>query len=815
MQMLASDASLDAGPLDVFREKVMRALPVNRDWRNVVLIDPKSHLIVFSGVPMIGAAPLTSSAAEVDDVTRTRTGKIVGLLAAGKIFRQPVVQFLMPVVRANEVRFVLSLVVNPTPLSDLFAAQRIPLTWTGAVIDNRMMIAGRSRDPQKYVGVRATPTLVSRIAASDAGMFTALNQEGNAVYTVFSRSPLTGWSVVIGIPGAEIDGPIQRTLMLLGLAGACLIVFALMLAALVGRAILVQRKTYDTALQEIQSKLQIALTEFKELVTGIPVGIYKLRMAKDGSNRFDYVSPRFCEQIGVTQGQIQSDSEPTFNWVLPEDLPEVIRLNELALRSLQPFVWEGRVLGPQGTRWMHVEATAVELPDGDILWNGTQFDITERMQIAAKLNTLMREQKAILNNGLVGIVTVRDRTIIWANPAFEQMMGFEPGKLAGMPTRQNYPSDEAFQSFGAVAYPVLAAGDVFRARTQFVRKDGQHIWVDVSGEMLDQETGQSLWGFADITERKNIEDRLRQLSVAVEQSPVSVVVTDLSGSIEYVNARFTEATGYSATDVMGQNPRILKSGLTSKETYEEMWTYLSSGRTWQGEIVNRRKNGEHYWEDVQIAPVKNPMGVVTHYVAVKSDITERKQLEEQIRKLAFYDPLTNLPNRRLLMDRLAQTLAAGKRSDAFGALIFLDLDNFKPLNDEHGHGAGDLLLVEVAGRLRGCVRAVDTVSRLGGDEFVVLLGDLTTDQDDAAEQANRLAEKILVTLAQPYVLATGNELGTIEHRCSASLGVVLFSKQHQDLENLLKWADAAMYRSKAEGRNRITFMVERRAEQRA
>jgi diguanylate cyclase (GGDEF)-like protein/PAS domain S-box-containing protein len=691
MQLLATDASLDAGPLADFHEKVQRALLVNKEWGNVILIDPKSHVIVFSGLPMTGAATLTSSGAEVDEVITTRKPKIVGLLPAGKIIHEPIIQFLVPVVRGDEVRFVLGVITYPRSLSDLFAAQRIPLSWTGAVIDSRMMIAGRSRDPQKYVGVRATPTLASRIAASENGLFTALNQEGATVYTVFSRSPQTNWSVVIGIPAGEVDGPIQRMLMLLGGAGAALMVFSLTVTAMVGRAIVLRRNAYEGELNESRSKLQLALTDFQELVTRIPVGIYQLRMSTDGASHFDYVSPRFCEQIGSTQDGVQSDPDSAFRSVAPQDLPELIRQNELARQSLQPFTWEGRVLGPKGLRWMHVESTATLLPDGDILWNGMQFDVTER---------------------------------------------------------------------------------------------------------------------------KHTEDKLGQLSIAVEQSPVSVVITDLNASIEYVNARFTQVTGYSAAEAIGQNPRILKSGLTSKETYEKMWDHLSCGLPWHGEIVNRRKNGECFWESIQIAPVKNRLGVVTHYVAVKSDITERRQMEEEIRQLAFHDALTKLPNRRLLVDRLAQAMAAGERSDTFGALIFLDLDNFKPLNDQHGHGAGDLLLVEVARRLRGCVRAVDTVSRLGGDEFVVVLGDLATDLVQATEQARKLAEKIRVALARPYLLATGNEFETIEHHCSASIGVVLFSKEHQDLENLLKWADTAMYRSKAEGRNRITFMLERRAKQR-
>ncbi len=702
----------------------------------------------------------------------------------------------------------------------------------------------------------------------------------------------------------------------------------------------------------------------------------------------------------------------------------------------------------------------------------THTNITMRVLHAHRIEVLVREQKAMLENELIGIVTIRNRWIVWANPAFEKMLGFGHGELAGVPTRQLYASEEAYEALGRTANSLLQHDQIFRSEVEFVRKDGVHIWADANGSKLDHSVGESLWGFIDITQRKQLEDaavlsekrmemalaggdlatwdwhipsgalifnarwaeiqgytldelaprveswetsvhpddlpgakeslalhfkgitavyesehrvlhkdghwvwvvgrgkvlerdsdanpirmlgtaadisdrkyaedKLRQLSVAVEQSSASVVITDLNASIEYVNAHFTEVTGYSLAESIGKNPRIFKSGLTSNQTYEAMWSRLCSGLPWQGEMVNRRKNGEHYWEDVQIAPVKNPLGAVTHYLAVKSDITaykkvqeelqqsqarlklifdqaplgialidsitgqiysanrmfarmtgkseeevlqmdwrsaaqphyaqadrdnmaalfagkisgfqletryvradstsawihmtiaavdvkdkahprhlcmveditERKQMEEQIHQFAFHDTLTNLPNRRLLLDRLTQAMAAGKRSEAFGALMFLDLDNFKALNDEHGHRAGDLLLVEVARRLRACVRAVDTVSRLGGDEFVVLLSDLTMDQVYATEQAKKLAEKIRITLERPCVLAGANAFETIDYHCSASIGVVLFSKEHQDPADLLKWADMAMYRSKAAGRNCITFLTERRAKQR-
>ncbi len=321
-------------------------------------------------------------------------------------------------------------------------------------------------------------------------------------------------------------------------------------------------------------------------------------------------------------------------------------------------------------------------------------------------------------------------------------------------------------------------------------------------------------GENEIEQRKQTEMELRKLTRAVEQSPASIVITDLNGKIEYVNPRFSSVTGYSFDEAVGRTPRILKTDETPAATHRQMWDAVTAGQEWRGEFVNRKKDGSQYCELAIISPITDINGVVTHYLAVKEDITQRKQMEEQIRQLAFHDSLTNLPNRRLLMDRLAQAMAAGKRSQGFGALMFLDLDNFKPLNDQHGHAVGDMLLVKVAQRLKACVRAVDTVSRIGGDEFVVLLCDLTTDQATAAEQANRLAEKILLALSQPYLLSAGKEARNIEHHCSASIGVVLFSQEHQNLEDLLKWADAAMYNSKAEGRNRITLMRERRAKQR-
>jgi diguanylate cyclase (GGDEF)-like protein len=226
------------------------------------------------------------------------------------------------------------------------------------------------------------------------------------------------------------------------------------------------------------------------------------------------------------------------------------------------------------------------------------------------------------------------------------------------------------------------------------------------------------------------------------------------------------------------------------------------------EVQHRCKDGRLLWGEVLARPERNTQGTVTGYHGITREITQRKQLEDQVRQLAFFDPLTQLPNRRLLTDRLAHGLASSQRSGHHGALMFLDLDNFKSLNDAHGHGMGDLLLIEVATRLKACVRGMDTVSRFGGDEFVVLLGELEADRARSLEQARAIAEKIRVSLSQPYRLTAATEgpaSPVIEHRCTASIGVMVFAHGTASQDEILKGADAAMYRAKDGGRNTIRF----------
>lgn len=307
--------------------------------------------------------------------------------------------------------------------------------------------------------------------------------------------------------------------------------------------------------------------------------------------------------------------------------------------------------------------------------------------------------------------------------------------------------------------------------------------------------------------RQRVEEATRISAIAFE-SHEGMMVTDADGVIIRVNKAFTKITGYTAEEVIGQTPRLLKSGNQNADFYAAMWDRINCTGAWQGEIWNRRKSGEIYPVWAAITAVEIERGEVSYYVATYTDITLRKAAEDEINNLAYYDTLTRLPNRRMFIDRFSKAMAASKRSGRYGALMFLDLDNFKPLNDRYGHAAGDLLLVEAARRLVSCVREVDTVARFGGDEFVVMLCELDFNKAESTAQAGGIAEKIRSALAAPYILhlqPSSHATGIVEHCCTTSIGVVLFAGHDSSEEELIKHADRAMYHAKEGGRNTIHF----------
>lgn len=328
---------------------------------------------------------------------------------------------------------------------------------------------------------------------------------------------------------------------------------------------------------------------------------------------------------------------------------------------------------------------------------------------------------------------------------------------------------------------------------QIHRPDGQMRFMRNRAALYSDDHGaprRLIGATEDVTQRKQQEADLRVAAAAFE-SHESMLVANAQVEILRVNQAFTKLFGYASSEVLGKSPQLLKSNRHTGDFYAAMWFGLIHHHGWQGEVWNTRKSGEEFLCWLSITAVCDDADVVTHYVATYTDITLRKAAEDEVKHLAFFDPLTNLPNRRLLADRLHQGVTHAKRDKGHVALIFVDLDRFKPINDRYGHAAGDQLLQSVAHRLRACVRESDTVARVGGDEFVVLLDGINNTND-----AMQVAEKIHAVLLEPFRLASGQSV-----HISSSAGVALYPEHGLDEATLSHHADVAMYAAKAAGRD--------------
>ena len=334
----------------------------------------------------------------------------------------------------------------------------------------------------------------------------------------------------------------------------------------------------------------------------------------------------------------------------------------------------------------------------------------------------------------------------------------------------------------------------------FVKQDEHPFWVRLEMNRVVKSEGAQVFRvmLIDISQQKANDDYLRQAAAMFESAREGVMVTDSKSHILVVNKAFSELTGYTATEVLGQTPQILKSGRQDEAFYQTMWAEINNTGYWQGEIWNRRKNGEIYPQMLSISAVRNEYQQVTHYVGVFSDISQLKDAVVRLDYLAHHDPLTNLPNRLLLFARLEHCIELSSRERKSAALLMLDLDRFKDVNDSFGHLAGDELLQQVAIRLTSRLRGVDTITRLGGDEFAVLLEDLSRPQDAAM-----VANDIIVALSEPWCLSNGAEV-----RIGVSIGISLYPDHGQNSEELLQHADAALYRAKDEGRGNFKYFSE-------
>lgn len=411
-------------------------------------------------------------------------------------------------------------------------------------------------------------------------------------------------------------------------------------------------------------------------------------------------------------------------------------------------------------------------------------------EIKAKKNAQLALKKSeekvrtIINNNLNGMIVIdHDGIILFVNKEAEKIFGRTSDKMLG-------------ETLGLpLEFDKISELEIPRRQNELAGGNQKLLIVEMRAvPIIWNDKNAYLISLINITERKKMEEKLKILFQASEQSPASIVITNLEGNIEYVNPKFEELSGYKEEEVLGKNPRILKSGHLKECDYKKLWQTISQGKEWHGEFHNVKKNGELYWEKALISPIFNSAGAITHFMAVKEDITEKKQQEILLQYQAKYDHLTKIPNRNYALEKVNYFLNQARDTQTNLGLMFIDLDHFKEVNDNLGHDFGDELLIQATERMKNALRSTDLLARLGGDEFFMAIPYLTKLAD-----LEKIAKKIIQLLHQTFHI--------FEHQISisASVGITIFPQDGDNLKELIRNADLAMYESKKNGRNQFQF----------
>ncbi|MES2878924.1 MAG: EAL domain-containing protein [Pseudomonadota bacterium] len=576
--------------------------------------------------------------------------------------------------------------------------------------------------------------------------------------------------------------------------------YALLATGVIGALLLLWGATLRRRVKQHTAELEAERARLRVLLESMP----DLVWMKDRVGVYRFCNPMFERFFGAKEANIVGKTDYDF---VDKELADFFRAHDCkAIEAGQPTVNEEWITFADDGHRALLETTKTPMRNakGELMGVlGVARDFTERKKIEQALQESENRLHTILDS-VEACIYIKDKDFRYqyANQSLRDLYGKPMEDILGR-------EDSDFFDAQTVANlrnndrRVMEHGE--RVALEEVNTNTRNAvtsaYLSVKLPLRDKDgLIYGLCGIStDITEHKQLEASLRVAAAAFE-SQEGMLITDANNRILRMNQSFAEMSGYSAQEVVGQSPRIFSSGRHDADFYATMWATIKKDGSWQGEMWDRRKNGEIYPKWMTITAVKGSDGVLTNYVATHTDITERKNAEGQIRNLAFYDPLTSLPNRRLLADRLQHALASSMRTGREGALLFIDLDNFKTLNDTLGHDKGDLLLQQVAQRVNGCIREGDTVARLGGDEFVVMLENLSNNCSEAADQAKTVGEKILCALHEPFELAPGQD-----YRSSSSIGVTLFDAPHNNSEDLMKRADLAMYQAKAAGRNALRF----------
>ena len=556
-----------------------------------------------------------------------------------------------------------------------------------------------------------------------------------------------------------------------------------------------QMERMRAAIRELFVDVARREEQFRTIVNQVPGAVFR---AHPGG-AIDFVSDTIEDISGYPAAMfMRGGTQEWSNIVIPEDRRLRRRATRDAILASRSYEIEYRIVDASGAeRWVLESGQPQGCPDdAGFRIDGIVSDISERKHNEMRVEALLVEQGAILDNVMFGVVFTRERRIVSTNRRADEMFGYPDGSLVGQPASRLFPNSDEHARAEDEYFPRLARGLDPRHERQLRRRDGSLLWCLVSGSSLvpgRPEAG-NVWVFADISERKEAEESLRLSATVIAHIADGVMVVDTEGRIVAVNPAFTAITGYAEAEALGQSWSIMRSNRHDEAFYGKLARELADGGFWRGEVWSCRKNGDTFLEWLTVSTVRDGQGALSHFVGVFSDITRLKESQEQLDFLAHHDPLTGLPNRLLFQDRLLHAIGRAARENQELAVMFVDLDRFKNVNDTLGHQVGDQLLEQVARTLGGRLRDGDTLARLGGDEFVVLL-----EHVDGRFGAAQVAQKMVALFEQPFTVS-GHELFV-----TGSIGVSLFPHDAVDASMLIRNADVAMYQAKARGRNGYQF----------
>jgi diguanylate cyclase (GGDEF)-like protein/PAS domain S-box-containing protein len=559
---------------------------------------------------------------------------------------------------------------------------------------------------------------------------------------------------------------------------------------------LIRSMRYAISRAKLEQRLYEAEERWRFALEGAGDGVWDWNLQ---TNEVKF-SKRLKEMLGYAEDEIKDHLDEWKNRIHPDDVARVMADMQAYFAGQSPaYQSEHRLqYKNDGWKWILHRGMVVTRDEAGkplrMIGTYTDIDKLKHAEDALRRNEAFLKQTQQLSQVGGWEYDVTTRQLRWTDETYRiyELPGdYDPNDVARV-AKLFSPLDmvvleRAFKR-------AVEHGEPYDLEMQLVGAQGTRKWIRTTGqaERIDGRISRVFGNIMDVSKRKQAEELMRLSSTVFNTVDEAILVSDVDNRIITVNPAFTRVTGYLPEDVIGGNPRMLGSGKHGADFYRELWQQLVATGSWSGELWNRRKSGELYIEWLSIKQVRDPNGRPTHYVAAFSDITARKAGEESIRHQAQYDALTDLPNRVLLFDRLQQALAQAKRDKTHLALMYIDLDKFKPINDNLGHAIGDLILQGVASRMLGCVREADTVARIGGDEFVVLLPIVESDAD-----ALKVAEKIRNALNQPF------EIADRSLSISSSTGIALYPEHGSTEDELTGNADVAMYFAKESGRDNV------------